>query len=578
MDGEWRTKYKKCSVIDHRLFGILPRFLEGSVSDSLDAVENTRTEIVVKKEEEEEENEKEKEKDKDKEKEKEKENLMTEISNIFISEECSVDELNMQNGEDSLTSSSSLKIILPVKHLVPTDLKTETETEIEGKINIGKIGAYNTSSDLEPCILDSFLDQNFSDKSSIVCSHIEETEQDPFIALSDPSAVLPASTLSSSSPSFSSSFSVSPPLSLLSSLSPIPSLLTLPSSPLLSPPRCTSPHFSSPSSSSSTSTSSSRSSRFSSSSTIDFNTLHESLSGDVIDDVIKRNWPNASCVNDQPLTLSLKGLKNNENTTNSSSTHRGVEWVNERSEGDEEGWSERNEKKNDKKHNHKRINENENESRGSNSLLAVQKPPTHLNDVMDSKLITDSSTFKDPRTDSTNGNMHADTITDVDVDLKNIDGEETKGNFFSDKYNDGSSDRCGVGQQVTDISVTTAVSSHHTVYRNLTVNKPSRRPLLWNLLGDKTQFCPIPSYAQAFINSKRGGGMLKNIMTSCIREEENDVKEKEKDKDKKEIEKKENASSCSHSTALLFKKHYKHSIQLLGMIPCSVTPAVRTIV
>ena len=92
MDGEWRTKYKKCSVIDHRLFGILPRFLEGSVSDSVDSVENTKTEMDVEKEEEKE------EKENENETEKETENLVTEISNIFINEECSLDELNMQNG------------------------------------------------------------------------------------------------------------------------------------------------------------------------------------------------------------------------------------------------------------------------------------------------------------------------------------------------------------------------------------------------------------------------------------------------------------------------------------------------
>ena len=568
MDGEWRTKYKNCSVVDHRLFGILPRFLEGPGSYSLDSVENTRTETEV-----EIEIEVEKEKEIVKEKEIETDNVVTEISNIFISE----DELTVKSGEDSLTSVSSLRNILAGKHIIPTDFKTETETETEGNINIDKIGTCDISSDLEPCIPDSFLNLNSFDKCAFVCSHTEETEQDPFIALSGPLtvlavlAVLPPCRLSSSSPSISSPVS---PLSLLSPplspIPPIPPLLPPPHSPSLSPPRCTSsPHFSSPSSSSSTSTSSPRSSRSSSSSTIDFNTLHESLSGDVIDDVIKTKWPNDSCTSDQPLTL--KGLKNNENTINSFSCHRGVEWINERSEGDEESWSEKKKMKDEKRKNeneNENENGNENESRGSKSLLAVQKPSIHFNDMMDSRLITDSSTHKEHRPNSSNDNMHADTITDLD--LKNTDGEERKRNIFSDKYNDGNSDRCGEGQQVKDLSGPTAASSHHTVHRNLTVNKPSRRPLQWNLLGDKTQFCPIPSYAQAFINSKSMGGMTENTTTSCVREAENDVEEKEKEK--------EIASSSSHSTALLFKKHYKHSIQLLGLVSCSVTPAVRTTV
>ena len=183
------------------------------------------------------ENEVEKEKEIEVEKEKEKEietdNVVTEISNIYISE----DELNVKNGEDSSTSSSSLRNILAGKHIIPTDLKTETETE--GNINIDKIAACGTSLDLEPCIPDSFLDHNSFDKSAFVCSHIAETEQDPFIALSDPLtvlavlAVLPPCTLSSFSPSISSPVS---PLSLLSPpLSPIPPIPPLLPPPLLHP-------------------------------------------------------------------------------------------------------------------------------------------------------------------------------------------------------------------------------------------------------------------------------------------------------------------------------------------------------
>ena len=584
MDAEWRTKYTKCSVIDHRLFGILPRFLTGpdtvDTVETVETVKHTGTEI---------------------------DSTTTTASNQLldspITDVCHGEELSVVMAECSLTPSASPRnILLPpnedsfvadslvaesivadslvadssiseifspssseIVHSAPAmveeetaielevELRREIEVEIEEKDKIRGRDDVGAGAGADPglCIPDSHVAQSVSSTSTsasasssdVAHAHThaqihtheqthahaqalthahEGTHEQATTNGSEHSAlrVLPCPV--SMLPSCLSLSSSLPPLSSLSPLSPLSPLSSL------SPPRCTSPHFSSPSSSSTTSTSSSPSSSSSSSSTIDFNTLHESLSDDVLDDVIHTNWPREMCMNNQ----ASKVVRNND---------RAVEWVNERSEGDEEGWGD--------------------QGKEFPSILANQQVAVNGDNMGDGRLIS-GSIIKEPRSDSRQSHTVADIKPDLSIVKEELSSEFL--NFSGDKNGNENEHK----EEMKDLLSSPISIPCGKEHRNL----HPKRPVPWNLLGAKSQFCPIPFYAKEYISSKRKI-MLERKTECCGGEEEGgeeDVKEEVEEEGR-------HAVSCSsHSTAVLFQTHYKRSIQLLGLVSCSVTPTVRT--
>jgi hypothetical protein len=580
LDAEWRTKYSKCSVIDHRLFGILPRFLTGP--DTVDTVKHTGTEIDS--------------------------TTTTTTSNQLIdnpiTDVCHVEELSVVMKECSLTPSVSPRnVLLPpcedsfvasssaadslvadfvvadsvvaeslvadssisevfnhlsseIVHSAPAMVEEETAMElevelrreivvdIEEKDEIGGRCDIGAGVDPDLYIPDSHVAENVPCTSSSDVAHAPAHKQTHAHAQAHTHAHEGTFELTKAHESESSALSALPcPVSMLpsclslsSSLPPLSSFSPLsPLSPLssLSPPRCTSPHFSSPSSSSTTSTSSSPSSS-SSSSTIDFNTLHESLSGDVLDDVIHTNWPREMCMNNQASRVVRKN-------------DRAVEWVNERSEGDEESWGEK--------------------AKGFPSILANQLEAVNGDNMGDGKLIAGSN-FKEPRTDSRQLNTADDTEPDSSI-VKEEDNSEVL-NFSGDKNGNKNVHK----EEMKDLLSSPLSIPCGKEHRNLY----PKRPVPWNLLGDKSQFCPIPFYAKEFISSKRKIIMERKNNCCCEgRDEGGGEEEGGEEEVKEEVEEEgRHAVPCSsHSTAVLFQSHYKRSIQLLGLVSCSVTPTVR---
>ena len=547
--------------MDHRLFGILPRFLTGpDTVDTVDTVKHTGTEI---------------------------DSTTTRASNQLldspIGDVCHVEELSVVMKECSLTPSASPRnvLLLPpsedslvasslvadsivadsivadssisedfspssseIVHSAPAiveektaieldvELRTEIEVEIDGKDGItgrNDVGA-GAGAGVDPglYIPDSHIAENVSSSSDMAHAHThaqihthahEGTHEQTTTHELESSAVRVLPCPVSMLPSCLSLASSLPPFSPLSPLSPLSSL---------SPPRCSSPHFSSPSSSSTTSTSSSPSSSSSSSSTIDFNTLHESLSGDVLDDVIHTDWPREMCMNNQALQV----VRNND---------RAAEWVNERSEGDEESWSDQGKRSPSK-----------------------QQEAVDGDNMGDGRLIT-GSTLKEPRTDSRQLN----TVDHIRPDSSVI--EEEKNGEFLNFSGDKNGNKNVHKEEMKDLLSSPISIPCGKEYRNL----HPKRPVPWNLLGAKSQFCPIPFYAKEFISGKRK--IMLERKTECCegRNEGGEGGGEEKVEEEMKEEGRHGVSRSSHSTALLFRSHYKRSIQLLGLVSCSVTPTVR---
>jgi hypothetical protein len=577
LDAEWRTKYAKCSVIDHRLFGILPRFLTGpdivETVEAVDTVKQTGTEI---------------------------DSITTttasnQLLDVSIGDVCHVKELSVVMKECSLTPSASPRnVLIPpnedsfvasslvadslvadssiteifnsssseIVHSAPAmveeetaieldvELRTEIGVEIEEKDEVRGRYDINACVDLGLCIPDSHVAENVSSSSDVAHAHspkhthaqtdaqakahahshsqpraYEHVQTEAHGSEHSALKVMPCPV--SMLPSCLSLQSSLPPLSSFSPLSPLSALSSL------SPPRCTSPHFSSPSSSSTTSTSSSpSSSSSSSSSTIDFNTLRESLSGDILDDVIHANWPREKCINHQ----ALKVVRNND---------RAVEWVDERSEGDEESWGD--------------------QGKGFPSILANQLEAVNGDNMGAGRLIT-GSISKELRTDSRQTNA-VDVVNPV-LNVVEVEERSEYLNFSGDKNGNKN-----VHKEETEDLLSSPISIPcGKEHRNL----HPKRPVPWNLLGAKSQFCPIPFYAKEFISGQRK--IMLERKTNCCEGRDAGGEGGGGEEEVKEVEEEEggHAVSCSsHSTAVLFQSHYKRSIQLLGLVSCSVTPTVR---
>jgi hypothetical protein len=225
---------------------------------------------------------------------------------------------------------------------------------------------------------------------------------------------------------------------------------------------------------------------------------------------------------------------------------RAVEWVNERSEGDQ--------------------------GKGFPSVRANQLQAVNGDNIGASRLIT-GSISKEPRTDSRQTNAVDDIIPDLSIVTEERSSEFL--NFSGDKNGN---------KNVHEEEMKVLLSSPMSIpcgpisipcgkeHRNL----HPKRPIPWNLLGAKRQFCPIPFYAKEFISSKRKI-MLERKMNCCGGRDEAGEGGGEEVKEVKEVEEegRHEVSCSSHSTAVLFQSHYKRSIQLLGLVSCSVTPTVR---